>query len=265
MPVVQWAFENKDSLCIGVKLELIAAMIRAAYFLSGSSVAVGITHEVITHPLEQDENGSAVAASKTTIKRPRRLELLQQKRNRLLNRFIPVAPSFCGAVMVALKTCFACKNIIREATSTEVGDNIETLLPSQCLFALAAFTRCTVNYSIRFEITDQMLLVAWHFKDSSSLNIRRAATAALCAGVEALFDQEFHDAKTTGYPDGILEALTNIHNLSVSQGGPQASSLKRAAEIVDWCVETQTSDADENCRQMKRNIITIAVRALEGN
>ena len=272
VPVLQWAFEESDSLAIGTKLELLAAMTHAAYALSeipppadedpklkANAGSLSTAEKAVGHSMMQP--------SKTMVRRPRRLALLKRQSTRFTNKFIPIAPSFAKPVLVALQRFLNSDYRIQELKGDrECGDGVDTLLPSQCLLTLAAFTRCTVNHNIRFQIADQILQLAIELRDSSSLSVRRAVTAAMHAGVEVLFDQNSLQSNDTARTDGVLESLTNIVSLSADGGSAYRSSvLSRAGEIVDWCMKTYPADADDLCRQVKVEIIKMAVRALGGS
>ena len=252
-----------------MKLELLAAMTHAAYSLSeipAPSEQSQPSSGELSSTLRKAEGHSAMLPSKTVVKRPRRLALLQRKSTNFINDFVPIAPSFTTPVLVVLQRFVNCNaRAFGLKDDPGIGDGVDTLLPSQCLLTLAAFTRCTVNHSIRFHIANQMLPLAISLRNSTSLNIRRAVTAAMHAGVEVVLDQNCLRMNETARTEGVLESLTNIANFSIEGGIVCRSSiLSRAGEIVDWCMETYPADADDHCRQLKVEIIRMTVHALEG-
>jgi hypothetical protein len=264
--VLQWALEDSDSLCIATKIEVVAAMVRAAVTLSDlkPSIKTNGSSSESAAPSAALES-STIIASKTTIRRPHRLAMLKKGVTRYMNRFVAVADTFQRGVVAALRKYFqdlAPKIQIAAHVRLDKGDSVDTLLPTQCLSSLIVFIECSLNHPIREKLAQESLEIAFALKESTSLSIRRSSLALLLAATSALLVSS--QSTRTRYSYGPLEALTNISSISgESQLSASSPYLAAVAKVVEWCVESIANEPDAHCRVITAEMIKKAVEELE--
>lgn len=182
VPILTWAVCN-DGLAISSRLQAVAILVKGAYELSGvpepgkepemrqSNSALASSTTIASDSSENWRDGG-----KTIIKRPKKLAAMKKKTTYFRNNFglvvesvFPPVASIVSALLVedtktitAVKSEITLTDILRyqgdatsepQATSSaapskrliDLIDGIDLLLPSQCLLALACFTRCSVN------------------------------------------------------------------------------------------------------------------------
>lgn len=264
--VIEWALETPDALCIGTKMEMLGAMVRAAYALSSVKTTDLFSHqEASDSPLALPKaTGETLTDKKTVVKRPLRLAAMKKKTIFYQNRFLPVALAFFKSVATVMQT-FITSTLHRSPlfeVKPEVGDGIDTLVPCQCFLAMIAFIRSTIHHPYQSKIVEETVQYALLFKESSALSIRRNATATLLIGVEALL------LPKAARPKQFSSPLQALKNLTVSEETPNGlvilpEHMTLIGTIVEWCMTSHNSDPDEHCRLLKKDIIAKAITGLE--
>jgi hypothetical protein len=266
--VVSWALEA-TALNVGAQLEVLAAMTRAAYTLSASrSPAADAAVDTHVGLIEKEgETDAHIKQSKTTVRRPRRNALLKTPIVYFKNRFIPISSEFFRPVYACLQRYVkAADNRLRVSEVDKGGDGVDSMIPTQCLHALIAFIRSTVNSPIQRQMVMDTVALAGVLKESSSLSVRRCATAALCESVRMLVGRRNSIAGGETYITSALGALTSICAPSMDTVGlsnMSAEEVVLVGGLVDWCTGSYATDTDDQCRQLKADILKRAVAAFE--
>lgn len=181
VPVLAWAVKN-DQLAVSTRLEAVATLVKGAYSLSGlpepgagSKKSNSVAEKLELAVVVDEKDGKKIG--KTTINRPRKLAAMQREKRYVKNHFGLIAEavyhpiaSIVSALLAddakvpsALPTAVDLTDVIRHKRGginevltsidapklrkrlSEVVDGIDMLLPSQCMLALASFTKCSVN------------------------------------------------------------------------------------------------------------------------
>jgi len=167
---------SQADLTLGGKLAVLSDLILTAHTLAGIDMKDTYDTSRGTKPSRPDSSSSITESTnltatssddpgnnKTRVKRPTKLaqhKALAANTNggSMANRFGPVAQLFFGPVLRILASMlrqpattpvlvpsFSSKSMERLSLSTVGDDNIESLLVAQCLLALGAYVRCSVN------------------------------------------------------------------------------------------------------------------------
>ena len=269
VPILSWALGG-DGLSLGIRVEVVAALVRAAYVLSNTPTSSQPEHQAKDDSLLPRIGSDYMVpnqdrSEKTVVRRPRRLAMLQKEVRFYTNRFVSVATAFYEA------TAAPVRSFIRSSPSPHLKagtpDDIEEMLPSQALMALAAFIRCTANhYSVHAIMIKETLLLADALKIYSGIGIRRAALSALHACVEALVEGSRRGSSPSTNLDrarpasGALDALTHLALRDTESASLDSNTLQRTDAIigiVNWCIDFFQTEADGDCRVLMAAIIRL--------
>ena len=273
VPVCAGAIEGDAML--GCKLLCVHALIRAAHALSGVPFD-GV--QAIAHCAEETSLSAISDSSKgrlgvTRVKRPRMLARLLRKPKVFRNSFGPVAILAFQPIVSTIRALASKPGVGDE----DEGESVESLLPSQLLLALAAFTTCAVNTPVQRTLVQQTLQVSQPFTLSASLSIRRSALAACLAALQALsqsssrapaLGQSSRLAATATFAHGRglgpLAALSSLTRTETAEPSSVSGLLDAFVSLVDQCLVQAAAEADGACRGLQAAIVRSAVALAEG-
>ena len=288
VPVTTAAVDSRE-MALGARIAAVAALVRAAYQLAAlplpaveplalagadttrttkiaATTTITTTTTTTNFPrvsVEPFEELAQQSLGKTTIKRPLRLAAMKKKVTYFRNNFGPVGSLFFYP-MLRVVVLLAGSMDGGGGRSEEGGDGIDSLLPTQLLLALGAFTLCSVNTSNLRVFVESTLTAAIAFRASSALSVRRAALSAIHSAIDAWKHQRsqlLQAVDKRGHSGGgALAALSDLAGhagLSREEGEGDLGAAISA--IVDWCVGSVKDEPDRDCRVLKLEVVRIVI------
>jgi hypothetical protein len=175
-PIVTWVC-GSDRQSIGTRVEIMVALVKAAYFLSGithfekhrymlskGGSTIDMTSEVFRDNFINDsehhsESSEVIRSGKTVIKREAKLRQLKKRtiifRNEFCSKcsdlcFYPVLNAFSGEFVKWIDDNSATRSPKKalgdvNATGSQQPDEITAIVPAQALLSLGAFVRCSTS------------------------------------------------------------------------------------------------------------------------
>ena len=147
--------------------------------------------------------------------------------------------------------------------STLLDEGMYTKLPAHCLLTLACFLQCSVHTLYQIQFIQQVIQLAFNYKAAKSLGLRRAAVFAMHAAVDCWrYMKENHhryrpsnNGHTPVWNDlwdviGWNQWLQSEHHDGIDED-------VFISAVVEWCVASISSEADEQIYTLMIHILQI--------
>lgn len=262
VPTLTWALQQ-ECFSIGDKINVVAILVKCSYVLAG--VNSGSSSTTSTPAIPETSSG------KTTIKRPKKLQISKAETSYSRNKFAPLAPHFFYPILSIVlryvkggeingKTAVPLVDLRIEPldksvhmAAVEEGDGIDAWLPARALLALAAFVRCsintTVNRSLDFNcnscfrhkccsrihrtLVRDALAAASQCRDVGALVVRRAALAVMKECVEALAEKKSQSlSMLSDQQRSVQLGLNHLLHLSSPEQVQEAAETESMAAVA---------------------------------
>lgn len=250
---------------MAVRLEALEVMINAARWLCGDGH--GESAQMFS---EDDEEESAMRHPGTVVKKPKRLAAIKRERSLVpsKNAFGEYAQSFYQPVLAYF--------VSHADRFDDSDDALDVLLLSQCLLALGAFVKCSINTSHQRYMADTLLTVSFPLRDCKSLHLRRAVVGVLYDCISSLFVALNASSSPRMIANnrafGTLDFIMNLRSNQLlsdddrsDQGGENFQMLDpklrdKVSDAVQWASLTMHDDEDSHSQVLKGEIVRAAVK-----